>query len=122
MRPAHLPVMRSITLNQQPRKIAWTFASMARLGSLPNPPELSDLTDERKSPHALACFAWAMLAPEHHAEFPTPDAVARGIPMDGGAIAAIVQAIVEEVSEVSAPAQKKRSGCGLKRSPASSSA
>ena len=62
----------------EPRPIKWTFGAQARLGSLPRPPELSDLAKPRKSYSALCSFLWASLTQRNH-PFDSPEDLAERI-------------------------------------------
>lgn len=58
-----------------PRSIEWTFGAESRLGSLPRPPLLTDLTNPRKSYFALCAVIWAAL-PSKDNPFESPDEIA----------------------------------------------
>lgn len=66
-----------------PRAIRWTFGAEARLGSLPRPPQLQDLShsNPRKRYFTLCAVVWASLDPKDN-PFETPEDLAEVLDTD----------------------------------------
>lgn len=102
--PADNPVVVQL---DKPRVIRWSYGAQARLGSLPRPPEFTDLTRPRKSFYALAAFLWAAMTdraafegPEDVAEVLTPDRVP-------GALKSLADAVTQANPSTEETSQKK---------------
>ncbi len=72
------------------RRLAWNKRAQYRLGTLPRPPSLHDLYDEKKAAAAFVGILWAAI--ENAEDLPDPADVAVALPEDEEAMATIRKA------------------------------
>lgn len=115
--PHHIPP--TVLQLDQPCSLAFTQLARYRMGTVePRPFTLHDLSDRRRSYAALVAWLWACLTPEHHAAYPTPEALVPQITPERAAAA--MQALGAAVAAAHPP-EKNGDGSTRRPSPASSS-
>ena len=105
----------AVTLDRE-RTLSFTNLARYRMATLPQPFELRDLTNRKKSYGALVAWLWACLTEEAHADFPSPEKLAEHI-TEERAVAAVT-ALGRAIEEA---APKNASGSTPGPLPASSS-
>jgi len=99
------------------RKLAWNKTAEYNLGTLPRPPAMHDMLDDRKAASAFIGILWAAI--QNGDDLPNPQAVAEALPDDSEALAEIKRQFWKMFPKGDDP--KKADGSTPAPSPASSS-